>query len=95
MILRLKYCIRGSERRENPLTYVYAGPRYHSVYGSNRFFIAIGNHTLRSVTSRGISGAISTSSERITVGTVFGTETGSRFTSLLVSGCLFFVFKKQ
>jgi hypothetical protein len=44
-----------------PQTYVYAGSRYHSVDGSNRFFIAVGNHTLRSVASRDIRGTISTS----------------------------------
>ena len=74
---------------------MYAGSRYHSVDGSNRFFIAVGNHTLRSVAGRDISGTISTGSERLTVGAVRGMETGSRITSLMVSACLFFVLKKQ
>jgi hypothetical protein len=74
---------------------MYAGSGYHSVDGFNRFFIAVGNHTLRSVASRDINGTISTSSERIKVDTACGIETGSRITSLMVSAFLFFVLKKQ
>jgi hypothetical protein len=69
----------------NSRTYVYAGSRHHSVDGSYRFFIAVGNYTLWCVASRDISGTISTSSERMTVGTESDIETGSRSTSLIVS----------
>ena len=95
MWLGLKYCIRRSERCENFPAYVYAGSRYHSVDGSNRFFISVGNHTLRSVASRDISWTVSTSSGRINVGTGCGMETGSRFMSLNVSEYLLFVLKKK